>query len=107
MQYYFQSVFANSSAGWQGHPGYTYFAGIRLPADASACLKGIYRVERPQRLPILVNAALSEGWENTPLYQRSQLLETGKQPNLPDAGPGDLHTAGAGCDYRGALPVWA
>ena len=88
VQYYFQSVFANSSAGWQGHPGYTYFAGIRLPASASACLKGIYRVEVPQSLPILLNAAVSEGWENTPLYQRSQLLEPGKQPDSPAAMPG-------------------
>jgi len=88
VQYYFQSVFANSSAGWQGHPGYTYFAGIRLPASASSCLKGIYRVEVPQDLPILLNAALSEGWENTPLYQRSQLLEPVKQPKPPGEMPG-------------------
>ena len=89
VQYYFQSVFANSSAGWQGHPGYTYFAGIRLPASASKCLKGLYRVEVPQSLPILVNAALSEGWENTPLYQRLQLLEPAKQPSLPAEMPGE------------------
>jgi hypothetical protein len=88
VQYYFQSVFANSSAGWQGHPGYTYFAGIRLPASASECLKALYRVEVPQRLPILLNAALSEGWENTPLYQRLQLLEPGRQPSLPAEMPG-------------------
>ena len=88
VQVYFQSVFANSSDGWQGHPGYTYFAGIRLPAAASACLKGLYRVEVPQNLPILLNAALSEGWENTPLYQRLQLLETGEQPISPPAVPG-------------------
>ena len=104
--YYFQAIFANASAGWQGHPGYSHFAGIRLPADASACLTGIAEVEPPAGNPILVNAALSEGWQETPLYQRSLLLEGGKTEKPSACRPGDFHPAGAGSFYRISAGIW-
>jgi len=69
-------------------PAFT-FDGLEMPARFKDNLRGVYRIEQPQRLPLLLDLRLGASWQDGRLYQR---LTSDEAPGVRLLGPGGAVT---------------
>jgi hypothetical protein len=47
-----------------------HWRGFDMPADHTSCLQRVSKITSPERFPVLLNATLTPGWDQRPLYAR-------------------------------------
>ena len=50
-------------------PVFGGFEGLAFDHDVPGCVKGVYRMSAPERVPLLLSVQLADGWERRRLYQ--------------------------------------